>query len=71
VISRDEFDDLAREIDALAERAADRALDLLRAAMSTGPKGTEAVAEKVVTRARRSLEKAATLLRSVQLDDEE
>jgi len=70
-VSRPEdLEELAAEADALAERAADRALDLLRAAMSTGPKGPEATAEKVVTRARRSLEKAAVLLRSVDLDAE-
>ena len=68
VSAREELDELARDVDALAERAADRALDLLRAAMSTGPKGPEATAERLVTRARRSLEKAATLLRSVDVE---
>lgn len=65
----EELGELASQVDALAEHAADKALDLLRAAMSTGPKGPEATAEKIVTRARRSLEKAAVLLRSVELDE--
>jgi len=69
-VSRDEpLAELAGEIDALAERLADRALDLLRAAMESGPKGPEATAERVVTRARRSLDKASTLLRGVDLPE--
>ncbi len=53
---------LADEIDALSERLADRALELLREAMASGTSGA-AAAEKRVTRARRALEKAASLLR--------
>ena len=60
--------ELAAEIDALAERLADRSLELLRTAVREGPTTEAARREKLVTRARRSLEKAATLLRG--LDDE-
>jgi hypothetical protein len=67
---RDELDELASDADALAERAADAAIGLLRRAMSSGPKGPEATAEKLVTRARRSLEKAAVLLRQADLPEE-
>jgi hypothetical protein len=56
---------LADEIDTIAERLADRSLELLRGAVSD-PAGTEAAAtERVVTRARRSLEKASSLLRGL------
>lgn len=59
---------LADEIDAIAERLADRSLELLRAAVHDAG-GTEAAAsERVVTRARRSLEKASTLLRGLDRD---
>ncbi|HTX63773.1 MAG TPA: hypothetical protein VMD28_09040 [Acidimicrobiales bacterium] len=58
---------LAEEIDALAERLADRALELLRQAVGEGASDA-ASTEKVVTRARRSLEKASALLRSVRGD---
>jgi hypothetical protein len=56
---------LADEIDAIAERLADRSLELLRGAVSD-PRGTDAAStERVVTRARRSLEKASSLLRGL------
>jgi hypothetical protein len=59
------LDEIASQIDALAERLADRALDLLRTALESDAKGSEASTERVVTRARRSLEKASSLLRSL------
>jgi len=53
---------VADEIDAIADRLADRALALLRDAVHG--EGTDAAAtERVVTRARRALERAAALLR--------
>ena len=62
-MSRDEaLASVADEIDAIADRLADRALALLRDAVHGG--GTDAAAtERVVTRARRALERAAALLR--------
>lgn len=57
-----ELGSLADEVEALAERVADRALELLRAAVADG-RDDAARLEKVVTRARRALEKAASLLR--------
>ena len=65
----DELVAIASEIDAIAERLADRALDLLRAATGGDAAGHEAAVERVVTRARRSLEKAATLLRGPDVPD--
>ncbi len=55
-----DLDALREKCDVLAEELADASLDLLRAAVD----GDEAAAgvEKRVTRARRSVEKAATLL---------
>ena len=62
-MSRDEtLASVADEIDAIADRLADRALALLRDAVHG--EGTDAAAtERVVTRARRALERAAALLR--------
>ena len=62
-MSRDEaLASVADEIDAIAERLADHALALLRDAVHGG--GTDAAAtERVVTRARRALNRAAALLR--------
>jgi hypothetical protein len=69
-VSTDEqLAEIASEIDALAERLADRALDLLRAATGADAAGHEAGLERVVTRARRSLEKASTLLRGTERTD--
>jgi hypothetical protein len=58
---------LADEIDALADRLADRALELLSAAVRADDPEV-ARTERVVTRARRSLEKAAGLLRGADAD---
>lgn len=54
---------LAADVDAIAERLADHALSLLRTALDAQD-DEAARTEKLVTRARRSLEKAAALLRS-------
>ena len=64
----DELVEIAAEIDSLAERLADRSLELLRSALDSGPKGPDALAERSVTRARRALEKASAVLRAVSLD---
>jgi hypothetical protein len=56
---------LAGEIDAIAERLADRSLELLREAVHDTASTDAATAERIVTRARRSLEKASSLLRSL------
>jgi hypothetical protein len=64
------IDELVRELDRVQEGIADLALDLLHQAMSDAdPKASpSAKAEKIVTRARRSVEKARHLL--VTLDRE-
>ena len=62
--SDDSLAELAAEIDALAERLADRSLDLLRAALEDPGKAGAAATERLVTRARRALDKASSLLRS-------
>lgn len=63
--SGDPLGELASQIEGLAERLADRSLDLLRQAVAGPEHEALAKTEKVVTRARRSLEKAAALLRGV------
>ena len=61
---------LAAELELLSEQLADLALDLLHEALGDpDPKASPAARrEKVVTRARRSVEKATQLLRST-VDD--
>lgn len=61
--------ELAAEIDALAERLADRSLDLLRAALEDPGSASAASTERLVTRARRALDKASTLLRTADARD--
>ena len=69
-VSSDEtLSELAAEIDALAERLADRSLDLLRTALEEDGAPGAAAAERLVTRARRALDKASTLLRSADARD--
>lgn len=64
------IDELVRELDNVQERIADLALDLLHQAMGDAdPKASpSAKAEKVVTRARRSVEKARHLLITLDLE---
>ena len=65
---RDEqIDSLSERLDDLAEQLADLALELLAEAMGDAdPKASPAArTERVVTRARRSVEKATTLLRGI------
>ncbi len=57
--------ELASRIEGLAEQLADRSLDLLRQAVAGPEHEALAKTEKVVTRARRSMEKAAALLRGI------
>ncbi len=60
------YDDLAGKLDAVAEELGSRAFDLLRAAVRDGGEEAAAAAkaeERVLNRARRSIEKAAGLLR--------
>jgi len=59
------LEELGDRLAGLAEELADLALDRLRRAMDTqDPAATEAAAqERRITRARRSVEKAVTLLR--------
>lgn len=64
----DELEALAVEIDGIAERLLDRSIDLLRAALDGTSKDAAERAERAVTRARRSLEKASSLLRAVDAD---
>ncbi|MGH9090281.1 MAG: hypothetical protein ACRDZR_02700 [Acidimicrobiales bacterium] len=60
----DRTEELAARLDALAEDVADLALDRLRAAAADGDDPAPALAEeRRLTRARRAVEKAATLLR--------
>ena len=66
------MDDIAAELDSLAERILDRTLDLLRQATSTDdPEERDRLVaeEKRLTRARRALEKAAVLLRDEESSD--
>ena len=67
--SDDTIGELAAEIDALAERLADRSLDLLRAALEDPDASAAAATERLVTRARRALDKASTLLRTADARD--
>ncbi|HLK45410.1 MAG TPA: hypothetical protein VKT18_05455 [Acidimicrobiales bacterium] len=64
----DELDSLASEIEALAERLADRSIELLHSALRDPAATAGAATERVVTRARRALEKAASLLRDAPRD---
>ena len=59
--------ELAAELELLGEQLADLALDLLHEALGdVDPRASPAArSEKVVTRARRAVEKASSLLRSL------
>ena len=64
-MSAEELTGIADELDRLSERLADCAIDLLGEAMGDpDPKASPAARqERMVTRARRSVEKASALLR--------
>jgi hypothetical protein len=57
-----DLDDIARDIEALAEELADHALEVLRSAHEHGESGRPE-REKTLTQARRALEKASALIR--------
>jgi hypothetical protein len=60
----DELTAIAEQLSTLAEQLGDLAIDRLRAAMASGDEGAAELArvERRITRARRSVEKAAALL---------
>jgi hypothetical protein len=69
-VTDEQLASLASEIDSIAERLADRSLELLRAAVADPGDRTSASTEKLLTRARRALEKAASLLRTAERSGE-
>jgi hypothetical protein len=70
-VSSERLDAIQSKIDAAAEDLADLALDLLHQALGDAdPKASPAARdEKLVTRARRSLDKASGLLRGLETSD--
>jgi hypothetical protein len=68
VTSDEALASLADEIDGIAERLADRSLELLHEAVGDPAAVGAASTERVVTRARRSLEKASSLLRGLDTE---
>jgi hypothetical protein len=62
------FDSLAERLDAISEEVADTALNELKAAVRRGEQKRPA-AERTLTQARRAIEKAAHLLRSLDGDE--
>jgi hypothetical protein len=67
-IDAERIEQLRADLDTLSEQLADVALDLLHQAMrDPDPKASPSARdEKLVTRARRSVEKADTLLRQIE-----
>lgn len=63
-----ELNDLIRRLEALESDLGDLALDKLRESVATGDSAL-AAEEKRITRARRSVEKAAGLLAGLPIDD--
>jgi hypothetical protein len=57
------FDDLADRLDGIAEELADLALDRLRVALEDEGADAAAAEERKLTRARRRIAEAATILR--------
>ena len=66
----DRFDDIADRLDAIAEDLAECAMSELSSAIRRGEQKRPAV-ERSLTQARRAVEKATHLLRSIQTHDEE
>ncbi len=58
-----DLDDIRGRLDAIAEELADLAIEVLRDAIDAGERGRPAE-ERRLTQARRSVERAASLLRS-------
>lgn len=63
-------DDLADRLEQIAEELAERAIDVLREAISDRQTGRPAE-ERTLTQARRAVEKAAGLLRGSRVSDAE
>jgi hypothetical protein len=61
------LDEIAERLSGIAEELADAALERLRSAAETGIPDPS---ERVITRARRSVEKAAALLRSPEQESQ-
>jgi hypothetical protein len=61
-------DDVRARLESIGEELADLALDRLRGAIAAGEKTSDA--ERLITRARRSVEKAAVLLDQVDGPEE-
>ena len=64
-----DLDALVERLDAVAEELADAAIAALREAMEAGS-GPRVELERRITRARRSVERAASLLRGSAADDD-
>jgi len=62
------YDDLADRLSSLSEEIADLAIDSIRQALRSGQGGRPAV-EKQLTQARRAVEKAVHVLRSIEEPD--
>ena len=69
----DSIAEIAAELEAIAERLLDLSLDRLREATASEPDERDRLMgeEKVLTRARRAVEKAATLLRGPDTDGDD
>ena len=65
----DRFDDIADRLDAIAEDLAECAMSELSSAIRRGEQKRPAV-ERSLTQARRAVEKATHLLRSIETHDE-
>jgi hypothetical protein len=72
-MTQERVSEMIHDLDSLNDRLSDLALDLLHRAMGDpDPKlSAAAKSEKIVTRSRRSVEKARSLLNSLDLDQEE
>ncbi len=66
----DSFDSLAERLDAISEEIADTALNELKSAVRRGEQKRPAT-ERTLTQARRAIDKAAHLLRSLDGDGNE
>jgi hypothetical protein len=70
---QERISEMIHDLDSLNDRLSDLALDLLHQAMGDpDPKlSAAAKSEKIVTRSRRSVEKARSLLNSLEVEAEE
>lgn len=65
----DRTDDIVDRLSSISEEIADLAIDAIRQALRSG-KGGRPASEKQLTQARRAVEKAIHVLRSVREDEE-